>query len=565
MSVTTDAASEPEALAPGAAPEPARQWLDGLLHERREWLWLARIGALTCLVGVAMLYAGLGLVLAAALAAASAPPSAMAWGLMATGVVLRFLGGFARDHAGVRLSAAVRETLRCRLSESATRCGPAVLTRAGSTAWWVQRHMEQVDGLHGYFARYLPAREAARWVPVLVVGLVLALDWIAGLLLLMAMPLVPMFMVLIGLGTQAVQQDQQERQASLAAELLQRLETLPWLRRVGALRASEEAVALAADGHRFLTMRVLRVAFLSSATLELFSALAIGLVALYVGFALLGLVAFGPAADMSAWKGLFVLMLAPEGFLPLRQLAQAHHDRSAALAAAESLIPLLVDVAPTVLESDAQVPLAFDAVTFAHPSSDSASVGALLTNLSFCLGAGEVVGLAGPSGSGKSTVLALAAGFLSPSSGCVRRASCWAWVAQRTHLFHGDLRTNLQLATSSPVDDDLLRQALDAVGLGLPHDALPQGLETPVGDGGVGVSGGQAQRIGVARALLSGATLWLLDEPTAALDEDARDRLLDVLLPTARRAGATLLIATHDSAVLARCDRVLDLASGSAS
>lgn len=561
MSATTEAAVESLAGDNRAATEA--RWLARLPREHRRWLWRARAGGLAALVGVVLLYGSLASVLVAALQPGSTSPSALAWAGLVAGVALRFIGGLARDHSGQGLSAAVRHALRFRLLAAATRQGPAALASQGAAAWWAQRHLDQVDALHGYFARYLPAREWARVLPLAVVAIVLSLDWIAGLLLLVAIPLVPLFMVLIGMGTQSVQEAQQSQDAALGAELLQRLETLPWLRRVGALEESTAAVAEAAQTHRGLVMRVLRVAFLSSSTLELFSALAIGLVALYVGFALLGLITFGPAASLDAWTGFFVLMLATEGFLPLRQLAQAYHERSAALAASSSLAALDGDegggmaapARPESLAGEDEV-LVLEAVHHGYGRSKRA----VLSGLDLRLRSGDVVGLAGSSGSGKSTVLALAAGFLTPDAGRVARCARWAWVPQRVHLFHGTVRDNLKLACDPSVGDAVLLEALTAVGLGAPTSELPSGLETPIGEGGTGVSGGQAQRLGVARAWLSGAPLWLLDEPTAALDDATRDRLLDALLPLAREARVAVLIASHDPVVLARCDRVVALA-----
>lgn len=557
MSATTETAAE--SLLPAPDSGAGRRWLASRLQPHRRWLGWARIGALLGLVGVGLLYAGLAGLLSAALTTTPGAPSDVVWLAMATGLLLRLVGGLLRDRAGLQLSAKVRQTLRGELLATATRHGPARLASLGPTAWWTQRLLDQVDALHGYHARYLPALEAAKLLPLAVAGLVLALDWIAGLLLLIALPLIPLFMALIGLGTQAVQEAQQDRQARLAAELQQRLLALPALRRLGALPESIRAVAEAADGHRTLAMRVLRVAFLSSSTLELFSALAIGLVALYVGFALLGLIGFGPAPQLTPATGFFILMLAPEAFLPLRQLAQAYHDRGAALAAAESLAPLLGAIDPGAtpqVSNEPTVALRFEAVDFGYGEAPCG----VLAQQRFALQRGEVLGLSGSSGSGKSTVLALAAGFLAPRAGRIVRCARWAWVPQRVHLFHGTLRANLQLAAR--VDDEALHQALAAVGLALPQPALPAGLDTSIGDGDSGVSGGQAQRIGVARALLAGAGLWLLDEPTAALDESARDQLLDRLLPLAREAGAAVLIASHDPVVLARCDRVLALPAG---
>ncbi len=568
---------------PARAADPARALLAELRRGQRAWLWLATAGSIAGLLGLAALYVGLSLLLSAAAEPPSTPPSGWIWALMAGGIALRWAAHLGRDWAGQTLSARARLTLRMRLLHHATERGPAYLQGLGNTAWWVQRHVEQVDALHGYLARHLPAKQAAILVPLLIVAVVLWLDWLAGLLLLLALPLIPLFMALIGMGTQTVQEAQQNQQAQLAAELLQRMESLPWLRRMGALESSAQSVTTAANGYRVLAMRVLRVAFLSSATLELFSALAIGLVAIYIGFALLGMVTFGPAADLTLLRGLFILMLAPECFLPLRQLAQTHHDLTGARAAAETLAPLLaplpasgstarphyeskpqeepqVDLHPHNLPA-----LVFNDVDFSYRTSTLEDTQPLLHRLSFTLQAGEAMGLAGPSGSGKSTVLALAAGFLQPTGGSVERAARWAWLPQRVHLFHGTLRQNLLLACPAPADDAALMQALEQAGLPLPHPDLPQGLDTPIGDLSSGLSGGQAQRVGVARALLSGAPLWLLDEPTAALDAPTRDRLLDTTLQAASSMGAAVLVASHDPEVLARCSRILDLSANGSS
>lgn len=565
--------------------------LKALKLEQSSWLRLAALCSLTGVLGIVGLYGGVSLILSSAAVQDGFTPPYWAWLLIALGIVLRLAANIGRDWAGQKLSAHARLALRMRLLQHATHHGPAYLQTLGHTGWWVQRHAEQVDALHGYLARHLPARQTAIMVPTVIVLMVIWLDWVAGMLLLLALPLIPLFMALIGMGTQTVQEAQQDQQARLSAELLQRMESLPLLRRLNALTSSAKVVGEAADGYRALAMRVLRVAFLSSATLELFSALAIGLVAIYIGFALLGMVTFGPAAELTLFHGLFILMLAPECFLPLRQLALTHHDLSGARAAAETLAPLLKSVrayehADTALTKETSTSqnlplspdsdfkkscrtgyaqaintLVFQAVDFTYPGDAQTATPPLIKDLSFTLQAGEVVGVSGPSGSGKSTVMALAAGFLQPSSGRIQRAAQWAWLPQRVHLFHGTLRQNLQMACAAPAADAALLEALSQAGLQLPHPDLPLGLETLIGDQSSGLSGGQAQRVGVARALLCGAPLWLLDEPTAALDAPTRDRLLSTTLAAARQSSASILVASHDPVVLAQCHRVLYLSS----
>ncbi|MFC7411243.1 thiol reductant ABC exporter subunit CydD [Hydrogenophaga atypica] len=538
------------------------RFLARLRQGKGRYLGQAAAGSLAGVLGLWLFCSALAHWVNSAVQGVSPDPARMA--LAVAGVILRALGHWARDGAGQALSLQVRHILRSQLLDHATARGPLWLRAQGNTAWWTQRLLDQVDALHGYLARYLPARQAAVLVPLSIIVMVFAIHWIAGLLLLLATPIIPLFMALIGWGTQAVHATQQTRQAELAGHLLERLESLPWLRRMGALAESEQAVSEAAQDYRRVAMRVLRVAFLSSATLEFFSAVAIGLLAIYIGFALLGMFTWGPASALTLGEGLFILLLAPECFVPLRQLAQAHHDLTAAKAAAETLAPWIQPSTAKALETsntlspDSGQVLVMEQVGFHHTSDTQP----LFQDLNLVVGAGEVLGLAGPSGSGKSTLLYLMAGLVPSSHGQVRHSLRWSWLAQRPHLFHDTLRNNLLLACptdSDGTDDAALLAALAAAGLPLPDPQLPQGLDTPIGDQNRGISGGQAQRIGLARALLQQAPLWLLDEPTAALDADTRDALLPTLWTCARERGVAMVIASHDPVVLARCDRVFTL------
>ena len=500
-------------------------------------------------------------------------PAYWLWLLAVLAIALRFGAHFYRDRLGQHISARIRLRIRRQLLAHVNQSGPYKLQDQGNTAWWAQRHIEQVDVLHGYLAKYLPARMTAVFVPLIIIAVCMSIDWVAGLLLLLATPLIPFFMALIGWGAESVQKTQLDQQAALASQLLDRLEALPWLRRQGALQSSSESVEQAAETYRSLSMRVLRVVFLSSATLELVSAMSIGLMAIYIGFSLVGFLTFGPAAELTLFSGLFLLMLAPECFLPLRQLAQAHHDMTAAKAAAQTLAPILLEQTilekPVLEKSINEKSVLYDTKLFSGVALEKLSFhydgqtgAALLKDISIDFEPGQVIGIAGNSGSGKSTLLGLIAGFLKPKQGKVLRAENWSWLNQQPYLFHSTLRENLLLACQTIPPDGQLIQALADAGIKLPDATLAQGLDTPIGDLNRGVSGGQAQRIALARALLNRSTLWLLDEPTAALDEQTRDQLLDTLLNRAKRDHVTVIVASHDQALLARCDKVYSIQAG---
>jgi len=244
-------------------------------------------------------------------------------------------------------------------------------------------------------------------------------------------------------------------------------------------------------------------------------------------------------------------------------MAQAHHDMSAAKAASQGLASWLAEPVDSHEQSNQPEPIAHTSATvvdarglsfrFSDESPD------LYQNLSLTIASGEMVAISGPSGSGKSTLLALIAGFLSPSQGKVARTKEWSWLSQRPYLFHETLRSNLLMSKQETVPDDQLLVALNAAGLPLPDPALPDGLDTKIGEQNRGVSGGQAQRIALARALLKGSRLWILDEPTAALDESTRDDLIETLVALSRRLQVAVLIASHDEALLRACDRVISL------
>ncbi len=414
-------------------------------------------------------------------------------------------------------------------------------------------------------SRYAPAQARAVVVPLAVLVATAWVSWVAALILLIAGPLIPMFMALVGMAAREVSARQMTALGTLSGLLLDRLRGVVDIRLMDATDRVADAFEAQAEELRGRTMAVLRVAFLSSAVLELFSALGVALVAVYVGFSLLGLLNFGAWGSLSLGEGVFALMLAPAFFEPLRDFAAVWHDRAAHRAAADEVDAALGAQAPRLLgegraaQASAGPPTIVLRAVAAGPATVTAEIEP-----------GARVAVTGPSGSGKSALLGLIAGFEAPRAGAVEvagrpldavTADAWrarlAWVAQRPHFVAGSLRANVALSGSAAD-----RPGVDAaLALAAATDAAaraPRGLDARLGETGHGVSGGEARRLAVARAAYAGREVILADEPTADLDAETAQTVIEGLLRLAGR-GATLIVATHDPALIARMDREIRL------
>lgn len=545
----------------------AKQWLRDVIVPARHAVRLAALaGTVAGLATVGILVALATVVSALLIEGLGLPElkSTIAW--LIVGIVVRAVAQYAQEVWGARASTKARSAVRERLLTQWTANGP-LRNAELSPAERASQYVEQVEALDGYVARYLPQQTITVLVPLVILGIVFYLDWVAALLLLFSAPLIPLFMALVGMGAEKINQQHFASLSRLSGHFLDRLHGITTLQIFGQTKRSEDAVAQASDDFRQLTMKTLRVAFLSSTVLEFFASVAIAMLAIYIGFGLLGYIDWGPSTQLTLFSGLLILLLAPEFFQPLRTLAQHYHDRAAALGAAETLsaaqeaaLPYTTQhTTPPASNETYSAPdnaIVFDQVTLTFPER-----GTLFHHFNARFQQGEIVGLSGPTGSGKSSILNLIAGFISPSSGSVRvngliaGQTPMAWMSQKPFLVFGSWADNLRWMAPNASLHDML-DAIEQVGLTALLNSLPQGLDSPVGEDGRFLSGGEAQRLALARIWLSDAQWVLLDEPTAALDAESTAVIADCLDRLAAQ-GRGVILSAHDADLLQRAHRVV--------
>ncbi|GAA0828586.1 hypothetical protein GCM10009525_26160 [Streptosporangium amethystogenes subsp. fukuiense] len=489
--------------------------------------------------------------------------------LLALVVGVRALFALVQGVSAGRMSSGVKSALRHRLLARLQALGPArpASVRSGELVTLTGRGL---DALDPYLTGYLPAVAVAGVVPIAVLVRLFTADLASAVIVLVTLPLIPIFGALVGMHTKAVTERQWRALSRLGGHFLDVVRGLPTLRAFGRARYQAEVIQRVADAHRVATMRTLRVAFLSSLVLELAASLSLALVAVPVGLRLLS-----GSLDLST--ALLVLLLAPEAYLPLRNMGSKFHAAMEGVAAA--------DEAFAVLDGHAEAPRGAPAT--GHPGPGAATAPeirlervtvrypgraeAALEDVSLVIAPGERVALVGESGAGKSTLLHLLLGFVTPAEGRVLVDGAeigdhdsWrarlAFVPQRPHLFATSVADNIRLGAPGATIDEV-RAAARAAQAEEFILALPEGYDTVLGERGANLSAGQHQRVALARAFCRpGAGLLLLDEPTARLDGRSESAVVSATRDLAE--GRTAVIVAHRPAMIELADRVIRIADG---
>lgn len=484
-------------------------------------------------------------------------------GILALIAAGRCVCTFLLEHKSAAVAAEVKRSVRSRLYRKIQALGPAGVAgeEPGSLIETITRG---VDELEPYFTRFIPQLFLSAILPLMFLVIIVPSEWRSSLVLLFSAPFIPLFMILIGKGSEQLHRRQWRRLSRMAGHLIDLVQGLPDLIIFGAAKKEAESVARVSEEYRSATMSVLRVAFLSAFALEFFATVGTAVVAVIIGFRLL-------AGALTLQEGLFVLLMAPEFYLPLRNLGLSYHARMQGVAAAERIAPLLAKPLPEGFGGELPVPEGAPAIRFEEVSFRYGSDRGGVTGINLDLPSGSITALAGESGAGKSTLARLLAGLARPEAGRILvngldlttlAPDSWrarlAWVPQSPYFTAGTLRENLLLGRPDAAESEI-NAALEAAAAGFVA-ALPLGLDTVLGDRGAGLSGGELKRLALARAYLCRATVVILDEPTAGLDAE-NERLVGEALEKLAQ-GRTVLVISHREQTLSRVDRVAEMVDG---
>lgn len=485
-------------------------------------------------------------------------------------IAVRALCSWGREIAGYRCGEQIRVYIRQLILDKLHELGPAYIKGKPAGAW-ATLLLEQVEDMHDFFARYLPQMSLAVLIPFVILIVVFPVNWAAGLIFLLTAPLVPLFMALVGMKAADANRKNFKALQRLSGHFYDRLQSMTTIRLFDRTKAETEMMRGASEVFRTRTMDVLKIAFLSSAVLEFFTSISIALTAVYFGFAFIGELNFGDyGAGVTLFAGLFILVLAPEFYQPLRDLGTFYHAKQQAVGAAESIVEFLDTDVETVRSGKTLLPVNQGvSITASELEVFSPEGVKLLGPMSFDISNGQTTALVGPSGAGKTSLINALLGFL-PYKGSLKingverrelSLSDWrkniSWVGQNPLLLHGTIRDNVTLGKQG-VNDQQIATALDESFASEFVDA--HGLDYNISDRSGGLSVGQAQRLALARAMIQDGLFWLLDEPTASLD--ARSEKLVMQGLDKQINGKTTLMVTHQLTPLQNVQQILVMQNG---
>ncbi len=557
----------------------AQQWLRSIAGPAKNWIQLTiAVNFVSGICLIVQLYILAHIIYLAYMQGLAPQQMVMAFIVMGALMVTRAFFSWLREIVGFQTAWRVKSQVRMDLLHHINRLGPVASARQSNAAL-VSSAMDQVEALGDFFTHFLPQITLSALMPMTILIFVFWQNWVCGVILLVCAPLLPIFMIIVGMGAESENQKHFQTLSRMSGRFLDTLQGLSTLKLFNRSQSQGQKLYEASDAYRKTTMRVLRMAFLSSAVLEFFAALSIALVAIYLG---LGFINAGTndslwwqLHDLTLQGGLFILLLAPEFFLPLRELSTHYHAKAKAIGGAmeiQKILDLPEQTADEQSKHAACPPIetiTFDQVSVAYQGQTIPA----LQDINLTIHQGEKIAIVGASGAGKSTLINALLQFIQPQTGMIqlnRQLSLdqisqqqWltkiSWLGQDPLLLQGTLRDNLLLANPK-ADADQLEQALQTAHLQSVVNQLPKGLDSFVGEQGQGLSGGQAQRLALARAYLKPCELLLLDEPTASLDTQSEQAIMDGL--TQFWFDKTVLMLTHRLNYLYLMDRVIVLDHG---
>jgi len=486
--------------------------------------------------------------------------------------IIRAILIWASEVSAFKAAAQVKQKLRSQLQEKLFALGPIAVAdqHSGEIS---NTLVEGIEALENYYARYLPTMSLVALIPFSILIFIFPIDWISGVVLVVTAPLIPFFMILIGKGTEKLNHKQWRKLARMSAYFLDMIQGISTLKLFDASKREAKTIAMISDEYRKTTMSVLRVAFLSSLALEFLATVSIAIVAVLIGFRLF----YG---EMDFFYGFFALLLAPEFYLPLRNMGTHYHARLEAIGAAENILAILEKDTPqeqntensSVAEASNSIAIELHNIHFSYPDR-----GIALDDFSLKIPAGKRTAIVGYSGAGKSTVANLLLGFIQPQSGEILinqqnlnqlGLKSWrekiAWVPQHPHFFHGSIRYNIALGKTalgnSSASDEQIKQAAKLANIDNIIKGLANGYDTFIGDKGAGMSGGEVQRIALARAFLKDAPFVILDEATANLDAHNEQLIQESINSLAK--NRTLLVIAHRLKTIENADHIVVMDKG---